>query len=307
MDDKEKPIILATRGSALALRQSGSVKVLLERALEKQGIPRRVEIATVRTQGDRDRLHSLVSIGGKGLFVRAIEEELLNGRADIAVHSAKDLPYELSDGLVIAGVPACADFRDCLLMNGTMSIEKLKAIPHSVIGTGSPRRRMELLRMFPGAVFAENRGNIPTRIRKLREGRFDAIVLAQAGLDRLPMDLGDLTVCPLSVDECLPAACQGILAVECRAEDSRMRDLLGTLSDPDSYLRFSMERNLFTGMKADCSMAVGAHADILDSPGKEERTVVLTAMYEGRKASVSGFVREYPELCRQLARRVMSR
>lgn len=299
-DRNMRPLVLATRGSALALKQAEIVKSLIE-----QKMSRPVELSIVRTHGDRDQSHSLVSIGGKGLFVRAIEEELIAGRADIAVHSGKDLPYELACGLTIAGVPKAADCRDVLLFHKKHTIESLRKMSHPVIGTGSPRRRMELMKMFPHAQFRENRGNIPTRIRKLREGQFDAIVLAQAGLDRLPMDLHDLTVYPLSVEECLPAACQGILAVECRQEDKEIVDMLKDISDADSLLRFQLERELFISMKADCSMAVGVHAELLLPSDHGERGIVLTAMYEGKKASIQGSLSDAPALCRSLVRDVI--
>lgn len=147
----QRPIILATRGSALALVQAKEVQELLEKELEKRKIDRAVELSIIKTHGDKDRVHALVSIGGKGLFVRSIEEELIAGRADIAVHSGKDLPYDLADGLTIAGVPKAADFRDVLIFRNDLTIDDLRKMSSPVIGTGSPRRRIEIKRMLPGA------------------------------------------------------------------------------------------------------------------------------------------------------------
>lgn len=313
-------IRLATRGSALALAQSDLVKKKLEQLTDRQGNPVEVEIRKVKTQGDLDRKSRLTDIGGKGLFVRGIEEELLNHRADIAVHSAKDLPYELQSGLVIAGVPKAADPQDALI---TVKKEedrsrseqnakvKAKAEDHFhaepvnragktyVIGTGSPRRAAELKHIFPDAKFRENRGNIGTRLRKLKEGQFDAIVLAKAGIDRLKLDMSDYHVRVLEPKTCIPAGCQGILAVECRQEDQEIRQLLEEISDPDTKRRFETERYVFRKMKADCSVAVGVYADF----SKEK--LELSGMYCGKKAVVTGEKEDWKKLCDELVAKLI--
>lgn len=309
-------IRLATRGSALALAQADLVKKELEQLTDRQGNPVEVEIRKVKTQGDLDRKSRLTDIGGKGLFVRGIEEELLKQRADIAVHSGKDLPYELQPGLVIAGVPKAAAPQDALItvkkekkQGGQGKKSRLKdglswiladfAGKSVVIGTGSPRRAAELKNLFPKAEFRENRGNIGTRLRKLKEGQFDAIVLAKAGIDRLKLDMSDYHVLILEPKTCIPAGCQGILAVECRKEDQEIRQLLEEISDPDTRRRFETERYVFRRMKADCSVAVGVYADY--SGEKLE----LSGMYRGKKAVLTGEREDWKKLCDELVARLL--
>lgn len=286
-------IRLATRGSALALKQTELVKKKLEGLKDANGDDILVEIREVKTKGDLDRKSALTEIGGKGLFVRGIERELLSGRADIAVHSAKDLPYELAPGLVAEGIPEAADPRDVLI---TLKKENGQIPEHAVIGTGSPRRREELGKLFPCAVFRENRGNIETRLRKLGEGRFDAIVLAKAGIDRLEPDMSAFEVRILEPEECVPAGCQGILAVECRSEDRETRRLLAGISDPQTKERFRIERYVFQKLEADCASAVGVYADLCGE------TLTLTGMLLGKKRTISGRRRNWKEISDRLCR-----
>ncbi len=307
-----KTIRLATRGSKLALVQANRIKDNLE-ALSTEENPIHVEILEVLTHGDRDRKNPLSEIGGKGLFVRGIEEELIKGNADIAVHCGKDLPYELQKGLVIAGVPEAGDMRDVLISpkekplllsheNMIEGFEYREFVGQDapLIGTGSPRRRVELSRQIPNARFAENRGNITTRLRKLKEGQFDGILLAKAGLDRLNMDLSEFDIHVFFPNEFIPAACQGILAIECREEDLEIRELLEKITDPGTLRRFTIERYLFSTLKADCSMAVGAFAQV----NAGEETVTVTALYHGKKLSASGEIDQYKEICDDLAERI---
>lgn len=283
--------------------------LMVKRSLEETGAS--VEIVEVTTKGDRDRVHALTAIGGKGLFVRGIEEKLLSGEADIAVHCGKDLPYELQDGLVIAGVPKAADPRDMLLFpeekacaadTGSADAacenrhDELFLPEGAVIGTGSPRRRAELARILPGVHFQDIRGNITTRIRKMRDGEYDGIILAKAGVDRLGPDLQGLKVRIFNEEECIPAGCQGILAIECRSDDTEMRRLLQTLTDAETKHRYDVERYLFCKMKADCSMAVGVHAHV------EGGTVNIAAMLRGRKAARQGMYADYRAMCDEIAR-----
>lgn len=286
-------IRLATRGSALALKQTELVKKKLEGLKDANGDDILVEIREVKTKGDLDRKSALTEIGGKGLFVRGIERELLSGRADIAVHSAKDLPYELAPGLAAEGIPEAADPRDVLI---TLKKENGQIPEHAVIGTGSPRRRKELGKLFPSAAFRENRGNIETRLRKLGEGRFDAIVLAKAGIDRLEPDMSAFDVRVLEPEECVPAGCQGILAVECRSEDREIRRLLAGISDPQTKERFRIERYVFQELEADCASAVGVYADLCGEK------LTLTGMFLGKKRTISGCRRNWKEISDRLCR-----
>ncbi|MBQ2064157.1 MAG: hydroxymethylbilane synthase [Firmicutes bacterium] len=248
---------LATRAGKLALVQANHVKDLLA----EQGVE--AEIIKVSTKGDQDRKSSLRAIGGDGLFVRGIEQVLLAGEADIAVHSSKDLPYELADGLVIAGVPKAAAAEDLLLIPRGRPLESVRVAGRTpVIGTGSARRRHYYAKLDPDVTFAEIRGNITTRVEKLRRGDYDAIILARAGLDRIHFDLSDFEVRHFTAAEMVPSCCQGILAVECREADTEIREVLAKISDEKTRQRFDIERRLFRGMQADCSVAAAVHAQI---------------------------------------------
>ena len=287
--EDRRTCILATRGSALALAQAEEVKGFLE----KKGI--HVEIRTVSTGGDRDRTRPLAEIGGKGLFVKEVERELLEGRADIAVHSGKDLPYELAEGTVITGVPAAESSADCLL---TRKGEELP--DHPVIGTGSPRRIVQCRKFLPDAEYVSIRGNVDTRLRKLREGEYDGILLARAGMNRLHCDLSDLDVREFAPDEFIPAACQGILAIQCRNEDTELCRILNEISDPESAQRLQAERFMLQLTGADCSQSVGAHASLQN--GKISMWILLGE----REAAGEDAYERYPDLCRQLLEEVKS-
>ena len=275
---------LATRASRLALAQAG----LVQSALEALG--QTVELVEVTTRGDRDRKSPLVSIGGQGLFVREVERCLLDGTADLAVHSGKDLPYELAEGLLIAGVPKAASPCDVLAAR--------KDIPLRTVGTGSPRRVLECRQLLPDAAFREIRGNVDTRLRKLRDGDYDAVVLAEAGLQRLGVDLSDLDVRVLSPDECLPAPCQGILAVECREDDGELIALLEQITDPMTRARFDAERKLFCLLQADCSVPLGVHCAVSDN------TYTLSALFGDRKAVRTGT--DIDTLCEEIRQELTS-
>jgi hydroxymethylbilane synthase len=189
-----------------------------------------VELVTVRTSGDRLADVSLAKIGGKGLFVKEIEEALLDGRADLAVHSAKDLPAKTADGLVLAAFPERADPRDALVGRGTAV--HLLGLPNGArVGTGSARRCAQLAALRPDLAILPLRGNVTTRLERLAEGRFDAVVLACAGLDRL--DLGARIHERIATDLLLPAPGQGVLAIEARAGEA-LADDLGALGDDAS-------------------------------------------------------------------------
>lgn len=269
----------------MALTQANMVR----EALEREGAA--VTIAQVTTKGDQDREHPLTQIGGKGLFVRGIEEAILRGEADIAVHSSKDLPYELAEGLMIGGVPTAAAATDLLIMRQEAAEDADTSL---AIGTGSPRRIMECRKYYPNARFQDIRGNITTRLRRLAAGEYDAIIMAKAGVDRIDADLSAFQVREFTPEEFIPACCQGILAVECRESDREIRELLARISDPVSRRRFDAERDLFCRMQADCAMAVGVHADV-----REDR-VVMRAMLDGRTACAEGLYADYQRLNEQI-------
>lgn len=275
-------IVIATRGSKLAMAQSELVK----EKLAELGMT--VTLKVVRTQGDRDQGSELAKIGGRGVFVKEIERVLLNGEADIAVHSGKDLPSQIADGLVIAATPEAASDRDVML-SFTDTPKK--------IGTGSLRRICQLKQVFPDAEFIPIRGNVDTRIRKLRDGEVDAIIVAQAGLDRLGIDVSDFKVRVFGDDECLPAATQGIMAVECRSDGTELRALLSLIDDPMTHERFNAERLFIKALGADCTAPAAARcyltgtSSLTGHVSPDMSSYVMPVMYEGIRGTFNGVVR----------------
>jgi hydroxymethylbilane synthase len=246
---------LATRGSRLALAQSGMVARRVEAAL---GVA--VELVAVKTSGDRLADVSLAKIGGKGLFVKEIEEALLDGRADFAVHSAKDLPARIAPGLVLAAFPERADPRDALVARAARAtLAKLPA--GARIGTGSARRTAQLHALRPDLDVLPLRGNVTTRLERLRDGSFDAVLLACAGLDRL--DLGGEIHERVSPDLLLPAVGQGVLAIEARLGEPLARDL-GALSDAPTARAIAAERAFLARLEGDCNVPLAAYAEVRD-------------------------------------------
>lgn len=283
-EERAKNWIIATRGSALALAQAEIVRKLLK----EKNID--TELRIVSTKGDKDNVHPLTEIGGNGLFIKEVEREILIGNADIAVHSGKDLPGILAEGTIIAGIPKAADARDCLITRKGTALPK-----EARIGTGSPRRIVQMKKQLPEAVLVPIRGNIDTRLQKLREGNYDGILLAKAGIDRLQMDLSDFDIKIFSKEEFLPAACQGILAVQCRKEDAARRKILEELSDADTSFRFAAERYLLKLLEADCTEAVGTHAEI------QNGQITIHALYGEKRAVRSGDCADYKNICKRIA------
>lgn len=241
----------ATRSSPLALWQAAEIGRLLEAAhpgLITDAVP-------VQTTGDRLSEASLADIGGKGVFVRSLQAAVLEGRADLAVHSAKDLPSSTPDGLCLAAVPPRGEVRDALVG------ARLEDLPvGAVVATGSARRRVQLVDRRPDLRFADLRGNIDTRLAKAEA--FDAIVVALVALQRLGRR--PEVVDTLDVDVMVPQVGQGALAVECRADDSDLRDLLAVIEDPASRRCVDAERAFLAALGGDCAIPAGAHADLLD-------------------------------------------
>lgn len=235
---------LGTRGSALAVAQSSAVA----RAIEALGEP--VELIEIVTSGDRQW-----AIGDKGRFVKEIEQALLDGDIDLAVHSAKDVPGELPDGLEIAGVPVRADPRDALC--GASALDELPQ--GATVGTASLRRQAQLLALRPDLRIRELRGNVDTRLGKLASDGLDAIVLAVAGLQRLDRAAEGS---PLPEQALTPAAGQGCLALEARAGDDAVRQIASRLTDAGARAELTAERALVTGIGATCDTPVGARATL---------------------------------------------
>jgi hydroxymethylbilane synthase len=247
--DFPEPLVIGSRGSPLALFQARWVQARLDEA------GARAEIRIVRTGGDRSQSTPLASGVTVGIFVREIEEELLAGRIDLAVHSLKDLPIEQPEGLRIAAVPAREDPADVLIL---LEGGSLADLPHgAVVGTGSPRRVGQLRFLRPDLRFEPIRGNVDTRVRKLREGGVGALVLAAAGLNRLA--IRDVVRWPLPFAMMLPAPGQGALGIEMRASDAALSDFLrGGLEDPAAAAATRAERAFLKTLGGGCQMPVGA-------------------------------------------------
>ena len=249
-------IRIATRKSKLALWQAHFIKDQLEQTVD--GLV--VEIVGMSTAGDRWLDKPLSEVGGKGLFIKELEVAMLEGRADIAVHSMKDLPALLPDQFTLAAVGYRAAVHDTLV--GAASLDELPA--GAVIGSSSLRRASQLLAARPDLQVAPIRGNVDTRLAKLENGEYDAIVLAQAGLDRLQLQLGAHGMLPLTLS--LPAAGQGALGIECVA-DSPAEQLVSVLNDPAVSRCVAAERGVSAGLGADCSAPLAAHAVVLPDSG----------------------------------------
>jgi hydroxymethylbilane synthase len=260
---------LGTRRSALALAQTEQVaNVLRDNGHD-------VELVEVVTEGDRSPA-ALAQMGGTGVFVTELREQLRRGDVDIAVHSLKDLPTLPADDLVVAAVPPRADPRDALVTRDGLRLDQLPA--GSRVGTGSPRRAAQLRGLGFDLDVVAIRGNVDTRLRKVAEGEYDAVVVAAAGLARL--DRLDEASELLDPGQMLPAPGQGALAVECRTADSELATALGKLlDDPVSRAAVTAERSLLAALEAGCSAPVGALADVgLDESGNDElylRAVVV--------------------------------
>jgi hydroxymethylbilane synthase len=241
---------LATRRSKLALAQARAyARTLCARHRELQ-----IEEVHIVTSGDRIQDKPLTEIGGKGLFIKEIEEALLDGRADFAVHSIKDVPAELAPGLYIGAVPEREDARDALV--GKLDLTSLAA--GARVGTSSLRRKTLLLQVRPDVEVVPLRGNVDTRLRKLDEGELDAIVLAYAGLKRLGLEARALEV--IDPDIMLPAIGQGALGIECREDDDAVRTLLGATDHAETHVRVDAERGFMAAVGGSCQLPVAAYA-----------------------------------------------
>jgi hydroxymethylbilane synthase len=264
------------------------------------GLGRQVEMVSVLTAGDVSSA-AIAQIGGTGVFVTALREALLAGEVDFAVHSYKDLPTAPAPGLVIAAVPLRQDPRDALVARDGLTLGELPA--GARIGTGSPRRTAQLLGLGLGHELVAIRGNVDTRIGKVRSGELDAVVLARAGLARLDrLDDATEVIDPLTM---LPAPAQGALAIECRADDAEVIALLGQLDDPDSRLAVEAERAMLGALEAGCTAPVGALAQVAEGDeGFEIYLRGLVAAVDGTDAvrlSATGPTSEAAEVGRRLA------
>lgn len=249
-----RKLVLATRGSKLALAQSEMVAAMLRAA--HPGLE--VELRIIQTKGDLVLDRALSKIGDKGLFVKEIEQALLDYTADLAVHSCKDLPSVLPAELVLGAFPRRADPRDVLISRHGLTLQELPA--GSSVGTSSLRRACQIRALRPDLQIIDLRGNVDTRLRKAQTNEYDAIILAAAGLERL--DLGSAVTEVFDVDRLVPMVAQGALAVECRADDHDVRGLLAEINDPATEVQVRTERAFLRRLEGGCQVPIAAHATL---------------------------------------------
>lgn len=272
-----RAVRIATRSSALARWQADRVAALVRRSRDDLD----VTLVPVSTEGDRRTDVPLAEIGGKGVFAKEVQAAVLDGRADLAVHSAKDLPALTPDGLVIAAVPERGDPRDAVVGH------RLRDLPtDAVVGTGSQRRRAQLAHLRPDLRFAELRGNMATRLEKA--AGFDAIVVAAVALERL--GLADRITEVLPVTLMVPQVAQGALAVECRADDAELRALLAGIEHAPSRRTVDAERGFLVELGGDCTLPAGAHADAVD--GDSVRLTAVLGATDGPRPALRRTTRE---------------
>ena len=252
-----RKIIVGTRQSALALTQT---KWVISQ-LESLGLPFEFEIKKIVTKGDKILDVTLSKVGGKGLFVKEIEQALLDKEIDMAVHSMKDMPSFLPEGLTIGCVPKRVDARDVLISRSGQSIDELPQ--GAIIGTSSLRRSAQLLAYRPDFQIKWIRGNIDTRIRKLQEEEYDAIILAAAGIERMEWKGQVTQFIPIEIS--LPAVGQGALGIECREEDGDLLDLLSRFSHPETFTSVKAERAFLNTLEGGCQVPIGAYATTVDN------------------------------------------
>ncbi len=247
---------LGTRGSPLALAQAGQVRARLAAALRVETDA--IEIRVIRTTGDTIQNRPLVDIGGKGLFTKEIEQALLDGTIDLAVHSAKDIPAVLPDGLMLAACLPREDARDAFISRKAASFA---ALPQgAVVGTASPRRQAMVKRLRPDLSVVPFRGNVETRLKKLDAGEVDATLLAMAGLNRL--GLASAATAPLDLDDFVPAVGQGVIALETRIDDETTRAKLAAVDDAAAVTALTAERAFLAELEGSCRTPIAGHARI---------------------------------------------
>ena len=295
----ENRLVIGTRGSQLALWQANHVKARLEAV--SPGIT--VELEVIKTQGDKILDIPLAKVGGKGLFVKEIEQALVDKSADLAVHSMKDMPGELAPGLVIAAVSTRETPWDALCTKDGATLDTLKQ--GAKVGTSSMRRQSQLLARRPDLQIALLRGNVPTRIRKLDDGEFDAVVLAAAGLHRLGMADRITELLPIEVS--IPAVAQGVLAIEIRDGDDRVRELVrAAIHDEPTYQKMMAERTFLVRMGGSCQTPLAAHA-VDHEDGL--RVIGMCGMPDGTRIlrdEVIGSIAAAPQLGDELANKLLA-
>jgi hydroxymethylbilane synthase len=288
-----EPIRIGTRGSLLALQQSGMIGA----AIEKLWPGVRVELRIIKTTGDRITDVPLASVGGKGLFVKEIEDALLAGEVDLAVHSMKDVPAELPEGLEIGITPEREDPRDVVIAQRAKSLADLAK--GASVGTSSLRRAAQVLCLRPDCRIETLRGNLDTRLRKLKEGRYDAIVLAAAGIHR--MGWRERITEYLDPSRFVPAIGQGALGIEIRGDDARIRAILAPLDHAETAAAVAAERSLLRVLEGGCQVPIGAHARVRGDELELSGMVCALDGSEVFRAAASGARKDAVEIGRRVA------
>ena len=288
---EKKKLIIGSRGSKLSLAYTGHVKDLLLKS-DSQFDYDSIEIKIIKTTGDIFQNKKISDIGGKGVFSKQIEDELLDSKIDLAIHSLKDLPSKMTDGLCVNAVVKRNDPRDAFLSYSCKSFFQLKS--ESIIGTSSFRRKAQLNFLRNDINIISMRGNIDTRIGKLKNKEFDAIVLSLAGLKML--NLGNEVKEVFTVDQMLPAIGQGAIALQCRKDDKKTLNTVKMLNDKESYCCIQAERALLEAIGGDCDTAVGGLAKL-----SNEKIVLKSELFsnDGSKKFVvesSGHFKEAKEI-----------
>ncbi len=296
-----KTLRLATRKSPLALWQANDVA----RKLKKKFPETAIEIVGLSTEGDRNREVSLSTLGGKGVFVKELELALFSGEADFAVHSMKDVPSVLPDGLGLVAMCERADPTDALVSN---RFDCLSALPAGArIGSSSLRRCLQLADAFPNLVFENLRGNVETRLKRLDDGDFEGIILATAGLERL--ELSHRISEKIDVDTCIPSAGQGAVGIEARIDREELRPFSDYLNHVSTHLQVTCERWISQSLGATCNLPVGAHAVIgIDEADESLQLSTFVSDLKGDRSlrvSQKAPVDESDQLARQVADRLI--
>ncbi|GAA66361.1 hydroxymethylbilane synthase [Pseudoalteromonas arctica] len=298
MTEKTKLVRIATRKSALALWQAEFVKAELERFHADV----RVELVPMSTQGDIILDTPLAKIGGKGLFVKELEQAMLDGRADIAVHSMKDVPVEFPDGLELYTICEREDPRDAFVSNNFANLNELPQ--GAIVGTSSLRRQCQIKALRPDLDIRDLRGNVNTRLGKLDDGQYDAIILAAAGLIRLKMSkrIADY----IEPEVSLPANGQGAVGIECRIDDEVTKALLAPLEHTQTRIRVNAERSMNRYLEGGCQVPIGAYA-LVD--GEQVHLRGLVGAVDGSEIlrdEVTGHVNDAEELGIELAKKLLA-
>ena len=293
----KKNIRVVTRGSSLAIAQTNQVVALLKRMNSEYNF----EIIKVKTTGDRVTDRPLSSFRGTGVFVKELQNTLLNKKAELAVHSLKDIPIQQPDELLLAAFLKRADVRDVLLSQNGETFEKLKE--GSLIGTSSPRRLVQLKAARKDLQFSDLRGNLDTRIRKLENHQYDAIILAAAGMKRLNINFPDDA--PLTFDICLPAVGQGAVTLECRKDDIESIQIAETVNHRNTMIEVIVERNYLSTLGGGCSMPIAALARVVNDTMFIEAMVGDPETFRIVRSKLTGDVNEYKSAGQKLGRKML--